>query len=130
MSKITKIGRPECARIRSLIEQQSDLREYLAEFGLKLDVGKMKYSDSDVKVQLTISLESYDAAREDFEMHCHLFDLEPSHYGAEFIANGERFRLTGLNINRPKYPFSATRVKDNKQFKFTQSIADKVRIAA
>lgn len=130
MSKIAKIGRPECKRIRALIEQQSDLREYLAEFGLKLEVGNMKFSGNDVKVQLTVSLENYDAAREDFAQYCHLFGLDPEHYGAEFTSNGVKFRLTGLSLNRPKYPITATRVRDGRGFKFGESVVSKVKTAA
>ena len=47
------------------------------------------------------------------------FGLQPSDYGRTFSSNGEVFRITGLNPNRPKYPIRAERVSDGRGFKFT-----------
>ena len=47
------------------------------------------------------------------------YGLTPSDFGREFIAGGERFRITGIDPKRPKYPVSAERLPDRRGFKFT-----------
>jgi hypothetical protein len=47
------------------------------------------------------------------------YGLAPADFGREFEAGGERFRITGIEPNRPKYPISAERVPDRRGFKFT-----------
>ena len=54
-----------------------------------------------------------------FEALAEHFGLKPSDYGQTFKSNGEVFRITSLNPNRPKYPISAERVADGRGFKFT-----------
>ena len=46
------------------------------------------------------------------------YGLTPSDFGREFDANGERFRITGIDPNRPKYPISVERIPDRRRFKF------------
>jgi hypothetical protein len=47
------------------------------------------------------------------------YGLAPSGFGREFEASGERFRITGIDPNRPKYPISVERIPDRRGFKFT-----------
>jgi hypothetical protein len=47
------------------------------------------------------------------------YGLTPSDFGREFTAGGERFRVTGIDPRRPKYPISAERIPDRRGFKFT-----------
>jgi hypothetical protein len=47
------------------------------------------------------------------------YGLAPSDFGREFTAGGERFRITGIDPKRPKYPVSAERLPDRRGFKFT-----------
>ena len=47
------------------------------------------------------------------------YGLAPSDFGLEFTAGGERFRITGIDPKRPKYPISAERLPDRQGFKFT-----------
>jgi hypothetical protein len=54
-----------------------------------------------------------------FETLAEHFGLKPSDYGRIFKSNGEAFRITSLNPNRPKYPIGAERVADGRGFKFT-----------
>jgi hypothetical protein len=46
------------------------------------------------------------------------YGLAPTDLGREFTAQGETFRITGLNPNRPKYPVDAERLPDRRGFKF------------
>ena len=53
-----------------------------------------------------------------FEVLAPQFGLEASDYGRTFSRHGERYRIVGINPNRPKYPISAERVADGRGFKF------------
>ncbi len=53
-----------------------------------------------------------------FEALADMFGLAPEDYGREFTTGRERFRLVGLDPNRPKYPISAARIPDGRRFKF------------
>ncbi|MXX99198.1 MAG: hypothetical protein F4Y67_00005 [Chloroflexi bacterium] len=53
-----------------------------------------------------------------FEVLAPQFGLEPSDYGRTFSREGERYRIVGINPNRPKYPVSAERVADGRGYKF------------
>jgi hypothetical protein len=47
------------------------------------------------------------------------FGLSPDDYGRQFSTGRERFRITGIDPRRPKYPVSAERIPDGQRFKFT-----------
>lgn len=47
------------------------------------------------------------------------FGLEPTDYARGFRISGETFRISAINPNRPKYPISAERVADGREYKFT-----------
>ncbi|MCY1740743.1 hypothetical protein [Ensifer sp. SL37] len=47
------------------------------------------------------------------------YGLEATDFEREFIASGERFRITGIDPRRPKYPISVERIPDRRGFKFT-----------
>ncbi|MBL8895643.1 MAG: hypothetical protein JNJ53_13655 [Rhizobiales bacterium] len=44
--------------------------------------------------------------------------LKASDYEREFSAEGQRFRITGIDPKRPKYPISAERLSDGRSCKF------------
>lgn len=54
-----------------------------------------------------------------FEVLASSFGLEPNDYGRIFRIDGETYRITAINPNRPKYPISAERVADGRGYKFT-----------
>jgi hypothetical protein len=60
-----------------------------------------------------------------FEVLAPHFGLEPSDHGRLFRSNGEAFRISAINPNRPKYPISAERVADGRGYKFT---AENIRL--
>ncbi|PWJ88132.1 hypothetical protein C8D77_11225 [Mesorhizobium loti] len=47
------------------------------------------------------------------------YGLAASDFGREFTTGSERFRITGIDPKRPKYPISAERIPDRRGFKFT-----------
>ena len=54
-----------------------------------------------------------------FEVLAPEYGLQPEDFGREFSSHGERFRITGLNLRRPRFPVSAVRIPDGKGYKFT-----------
>ena len=54
-----------------------------------------------------------------FEALAEAFGLSPDDYGRQFSTGRERFRITGIDPRRPKYPVSAERIPDGQGFKFT-----------
>ncbi len=60
-----------------------------------------------------------DPERLRFEALAEAFGLSPADYGREFTTGRERFRISGIEPRRPKYPVSAERIPDGQGFKFT-----------
>lgn len=54
-----------------------------------------------------------------FEALASSFGLQPADYGRTFRTQGEAFRITAINPNRPKYPVSAERLADGRSYKFS-----------
>lgn len=54
-----------------------------------------------------------------FEMFAENYGLAPEDFGREFNTGRERFKITGIDTRRPKYPISVERVPDRQSFKFT-----------
>lgn len=57
--------------------------------------------------------------REMFALLAEQYGLEAADFEREFVAGGERFRITGIDPRRPKYPISVKRIPDRRRFKFT-----------
>lgn len=66
----------------------------------------------------TVDGSLYSAYKALFEVMAEHFGLKPSDYGRTFRNNGETFRITAINPNRPKFPISAERVADGRGYKF------------
>ena len=57
--------------------------------------------------------------KEMFALLAEQYGLEAGDFEREFVAHGERFRITGIDPRRPKYPISVERMPDRRGFKFT-----------
>ncbi|ERP98381.1 hypothetical protein Q669_20645 [Labrenzia sp. C1B10] len=64
----------------------------------------------------------FEPDREMFEILAPQYGLDPSDFGKEFDDRGERFRVTGLEPRRPKYPVNAERLSDRRKYKFSSDI--------
>ena len=62
---------------------------------------------------------AFNLERDMFVYLAERYGLAPSDFGREFATGGERFRITGIDPKRPKYPVSAERLPDRRGFKFT-----------
>ncbi len=62
---------------------------------------------------------AFNLEKERFEFLAEYYGLAPSDFGREFRTGSERFRITGIDPKRPRYPISAERIPDRRGFKFT-----------
>ena len=60
-----------------------------------------------------------DPERLRFEALAEAFGLSHADFGRQFNTARERFKITGIDPRRPKYPVSAERIPDGQGFKFT-----------
>jgi len=61
---------------------------------------------------------AFSLEKEMFTVLAEQYGLAASDFGSEFVIGGERFRITGIDPKRPKYPVSAERQPDRRSFKF------------
>lgn len=62
---------------------------------------------------------AFNLDKDRFEFLAEHYGLQPSDFGREFRTGSERFRITGIDPKRPRYPISAERIPDRRGFKFT-----------
>ena len=62
---------------------------------------------------------AFNLDKDRFEFLAEHYGLQPSDFGREFRTGSERFRITGIDPKRPRYPISVERIPDRKGFKFT-----------
>lgn len=61
---------------------------------------------------------AFNLEKDRFEFLAEHYGLQPSDFGREFRTGSERFRITGIDPKRPRYPISAERIPDRRGFKF------------
>ena len=62
---------------------------------------------------------AFNLEKDRFEFLAEHYGLQPSDFDREFRTGSERFRITGIDPKRPRYPISAERIPDRRGFKFT-----------
>jgi len=62
---------------------------------------------------------AFNLEKDRFEFLAERYGLQPSDFGREFRTGSKRFRITGIDPKRPRYPISAERIPDRRGFKFT-----------
>lgn len=115
--KITSIGKPELIALRPQID--AALAALGEQLGLKLRTGNASYSPDGAEAHFKLEIKVDDPAvqeaadRAEFERNCIMFrtgygpndkSLERSDFGIEFASGGRRYKLTGLELKRRKYP--------------------------
>lgn len=97
------------------------LQAALAPFGVTVKPARSKYSNGSTgTLQFELVAAGADPERENFEKFAMFVGLKPEDYGRLFTVNGERYKLIGIEPNRPKYPFVGERCISGGRFKFTQ----------
>lgn len=62
---------------------------------------------------------AFNLEKDMFEFLAEQYGLAPADLGREFSTGRDRFRIVGIDPNRPRYPISAERLPDRRGFKFT-----------
>jgi len=122
MSKIKNIGSRECRMLSAELEQS--IQRTLNKHGLNVSYKSGRYGGGNETVlsfRITIPKgvnEKADARQaKDDEISRQILGAE-FNTGFIFSQGREKYEVTGFSLNRPKFPVSAKRVKDDKGFKF------------
>ena len=70
-----------------------------------------------------------DAEKAEFEACAAIFGLEAGDFGATFHANGQTYKVVGLNLKRRKYPIVVENAQGKRQL-FTDMVVDRIKLAA
>ena len=107
-------------------EIDADLKLLGNKFGVSLKLGNGKFNAQNGQFILVIStmqengmVLSKEATA--FQQLAHIYDLQPAQLGKIFEHKGATYKLAGLIPNRPKFPFVALCLNDNKTYKFTET---------
>jgi len=112
-------------------EKVKNLREKIAialrsvenALDVKINVGRITYSDSDFKVQLA-GVDAVAGANNfletEFLSKCGLYGLKPEHLGQKIKIGGDVHRIVGLKVRNRKYPIITKNMKNCKEYKLTQ----------
>lgn len=109
-------------------EITQELQALAQRHGLDVSAGGGQYGDTELIIKVTVrsgdQQKVEDQARRKIDADGRwVGGLKGSDFGTIFVSNGERFRFTGVNPGRPKFPISGERVRDGRSFKFPQHIA-------
>lgn len=128
--KIESFNPANLRLLRQLLEKH--LAAVEAEVGVKVVVGGARYSDSTVtfKVDLNIVAENgvvHDRYRDEYTQLARIYGLDPEWIDREFTdRTGTKFRISGLNTRKRKFPVIVARVTDGKKFLYN---IDTIRFA-
>lgn len=119
--KITKFGRPEHAIVSAAI--LAALTSVEQELGVKFGVSGGEIGSSKGVIKVSVNVQDTgngkSGAQTEWEALCQTYGLLPSWFGQTFYVDGTQYRITGLNLNAPKYAVAAERVSDSRSMKFT-----------
>ncbi|MDX8481530.1 hypothetical protein RFN28_24150 [Mesorhizobium sp. VK24D] len=127
MNKTKRIARLTPAACEQIQDRMLEAcRKTAADHGLVIESAGWRSLDSGFAFEplFRVSIPSPDGTAFNLEkdMFVYLaeqYGLAASDLGREFTTGSERFRITGIDPKRPKYPISAERIPDRRGFKFT-----------
>ncbi|NRA85925.1 MAG: hypothetical protein HRU28_00740 [Rhizobiales bacterium] len=112
-----------CEAVRRKILKAS--QKIASEYGLVVKSNKMSdlnlhYGfNMDIRIAIPASDgTAYDPEKVFFELLAGNYGLNKSDFGREFSTGKEKFKITGINPRRPRYPISVERIPDGHNFKF------------
>jgi hypothetical protein len=127
MTKITKLDKAALKALREPIE--AELKALGERLGLKFDVGNGSFGDgAEASFKLLIKVDNPEveaaAAKAQWDRNCRHIGIDyndmensglrPEDFGTEFTSGTTRYRTTGINIGRAKYPIAAEVVSGPK----------------
>lgn len=89
--------------------------------GIEVRIESTRYGNGRVRVTLEFTEAGVDRKEIEFGRAAALVGLKPEDYGALIQVQHERFNISGISLNRPKFPIDIKRTRDGKMFKLTES---------
>ncbi|MBB5577651.1 MULTISPECIES: hypothetical protein [Rhizobium] len=109
-NRITRLTSAACEQIQARMLEAC--RQITSDHGLVIESAGWRGLDAPDGKPLNL-------VKEMFALLAEQYGLEAADFEREFITSGERFRITGIDPRRPKYPISVERIPDRRGFKFT-----------
>jgi hypothetical protein len=114
MVKIKDIGRAECKFLSR--ELEAVIQQTVNKYGLTASYATGRYGGHTATFSFKLDVPE----RAEKAANNHALALGAKfEVGYTFTQNGERFKVTGFNTRRRKYPVSAEDVRNGKEYKFT-----------
>ncbi len=96
--------------------------------GVSFKLGNIRYSANDFRCKLECFSTSdstgktVDPAESNFKRDAFLVGVAKDAFGKTFKSGRSKYKITGINTRRHKYPVSAIRVASGKSYKFPVSM--------
>lgn len=125
--KITSFGRPEHQFVSNRV--LAALKELEKELGLTFatnggEIGQFNGMIR-LKVQVNETKTGVDGAKAAFEQNARYLRVDLDLFEKRFVYKRDLYKITGIQLSRPTFPFDCVRVSDGKQFKFSKDIIEK-----
>ena len=121
---IVRLTPADCEQIQDRMLEAC--RKIAADHGLVIESAGWRSLDSGIGFEpaFRVSIPAPDGTpfnleKDMFRYMAEQYGLAASDLGREFTTGDERFRITGIDPKRPKYPISVERIPDRRGFKFT-----------
>lgn len=121
MPKIEAFCKENMKHVRS--ELQELLDNFAAEKGLRIDLGRITYTESDFKSSIRVIIPTDGAESPmalDFKNKCYKYGFLPEDLGKRFRTGSKdtQYEIVGLKPRNRKYPIIARKVSTGEQYKF------------
>jgi hypothetical protein len=115
MAKITSFDKTTCPAVgKRMLELLKPLEQ---EFGITVDYRGGTFDASGGEYTPKVVMKVGGGDKKVWDQYCDKLNLLPGHFGKEFIARGNTYVISGIQINRSK-PIIATQKATGKRFMF------------
>ena len=114
MPKMKSLGRAECRTLAEELEMV--IQRAVNKYGLTVSERGGQYSGATATLKFEVAIPAMAETRANSDAK--LLGAEFS-VGDTFTASGDKYTVTGFQLSRRKYPVSASRTSDGKNYKFT-----------
>lgn len=102
---------------------QEAVKSVEQELNIKIKIGSGRFTaeNATIKMEIATVTDTGEVRSKEvvvFEQQAVRFGLKPDDIGKTFTSQGKKFKVTGLNPRRYKFPVNVDRVLDGKKFKF------------
>ena len=99
-----------------------ELQTLAAARGLTIEAAGGTFSSGEVTMKVKVSAKDADGVPVSFSNHATMLGLPADCYGAVFLSNGSRFRVSGIKLRNRKYPVLAIKIDTGDTYKFPVAI--------